>query len=138
MDRAARDEQFLGQRRLARVGVRDDGEGAAVGVRGHGSGPANCVFEASKWQRHWVRAGAAGSIATRKAARTQDRSHFGVPSGYGQFCPEPRRRALEYSHMSAPRTESLNQIGPNLDYTIDSSSPQRRYLTLRQGQAQRP
>src|SRR3546814_2340173 len=118
MDRAARDEQFLGQRRLARVGVRDDGKGAAVGVRGHGSGPANCVFEASKWQRHWVRAGAAGSIATRKAARTQDRSHFGVPSGFGQFCPEPRRRALEYSHMRSEEHTSELQSLMRISYAV--------------------
>jgi hypothetical protein len=38
MDGAARNEQLFGQRRLARVGVRDDGEGAAVGVvLGHGA-----------------------------------------------------------------------------------------------------
>ena len=37
VDRAAGQQQFFGQRRLARVGVRDDGEGAAriVGGRGH-------------------------------------------------------------------------------------------------------
>ena len=33
MDRAALQQQLLGQRGLARVGVRDDGEGAAVGHR---------------------------------------------------------------------------------------------------------
>src|SRR3546814_16763964 len=49
--------------------------------RALGSGPINCTFEASKWRRYWVRVGAAGSIATRKAERTQDRSHSGVPSG---------------------------------------------------------
>src|SRR3546814_17045378 len=53
MDRAARDEQFLGQRRLARVGVRDDGDGAAVGVVGTGSGPANWVFEADRKSAVW-------------------------------------------------------------------------------------
>ncbi|WP_082813432.1 pentapeptide repeat-containing protein [Sphingopyxis terrae] len=34
-----------------------------------GSGPINSTIEASKWRRYRVRAGAAGSIATRKAAR---------------------------------------------------------------------
>ena len=42
-------------------------EAAAKAVLG--SGPINCTFEASKWRRYQGRAGAAGSIATRKAAR---------------------------------------------------------------------
>jgi len=54
----------------------------------------NCTFEASKWRRYLVRAGAAGSIATRKAARAWDRSHFGVPAGFDRFCPWRRRKVL--------------------------------------------
>src|SRR3546814_4761681 len=90
MDRAARDEQFLGQRRLARVGVRDDGKGAAVGVRGHGSGPANCVFEASKWQRHWVRAGAAGSIRSEEHT-SELQSLMRIP--YAVFCLKKKQHS---------------------------------------------
>jgi outer membrane receptor protein involved in Fe transport len=41
----------------------------ADGVNPLGSGPINLRFEASKWRRYRVRADAAGSIATRKAAR---------------------------------------------------------------------
>src|SRR3546814_12045439 len=55
--------------------------------RNLGSGPLNSTFEASKWRRYRAWAGAAGSIATRKAAQARDRSHFGVASRFDRFCP---------------------------------------------------
>src|SRR3546814_33246 len=86
-----------------------------------GSGTINCAIEASKWRRYWVWVAAAGSIATRKAAQAQDRSHFGVPSGFDRFCPGPRRQVLEYSHMPAPCLLALNKIASNLDRAINGS-----------------
>src|SRR3546814_11639111 len=84
-----------------------------------GSGPINCASEASKWRRYRVRVAAAGSIATRKAARTQDRSHFGVPpikreAGFDRFCPWRRRQVLKYRHISAPCLLALSKIASNL------------------------
>src|SRR3546814_790524 len=89
--------------------------------RALGSGPINCTFEASKWRRYWVRVGAAGSIATRKAARTQDRSHFGVPSGFDRFCPGRRRQVWKYRHIPAPCLLALSKIASNLDRAINGS-----------------
>src|SRR3546814_10712732 len=91
-----------------------------------GSGTINCAIEASKWRRYWVWVVAAGSIATRKAAQAQDRSHFGVPSGFDRFCPGSRRQVLEYSHMPAPCLLALNKIASNLDRAINGSCPSSR------------
>src|SRR3546814_9289580 len=66
-----------------------------------GSGPINCAVEASKWRRYWVWVDAAGSIATRKAAQAQDRSHFDVPSGFDRFCPERRQKVLRSEEHTA-------------------------------------
>src|SRR3546814_595897 len=86
-----------------------------------GSGPINCTIEASKWRRYWGRVGAAGSIATRKAARTQDRSHFGVPSGFDRFCPLLRRQVWKYRHIPTPCLLALDKIASNLDRAINGS-----------------
>src|SRR3546814_17437359 len=68
--------------------------------RNLGSGPLNSTFEASKWRRYRAWAGAAGSIATRKAAQARDRSHFGVASRFDRFCPGLRRKALKIGRES--------------------------------------
>src|SRR3546814_5775605 len=60
-----------------------------------GSGPINSTFEASKWRRYRAWAGAAGSIATRKAAQARGRSHFGGASRFDRFCPWIRRKRSE-------------------------------------------
>ena len=51
--------------------VRTPSEASANSVL-LGSGPINYSFEASKWRRYRALAGAAGSIATRKAAKVRD------------------------------------------------------------------
>src|SRR3546814_1586357 len=61
-------------RKILAEAIRDQARRLRLGSR-----PINSTFEASKWRRYRVRAGAAGSIATRKAARARDRSHLGVP-----------------------------------------------------------
>ncbi|WP_227340109.1 RHS repeat-associated core domain-containing protein [Sphingopyxis sp. P8] len=86
-----------------------------------GSGPINCAFEASKWRRYRVRAGAAGSIATRKAARARYRSHFGVPPGFDRFCPLLRRQAAKYRHIPSSCLLALNKIASNLERVINGS-----------------
>src|SRR3546814_21012034 len=91
-----------------------------------GSGTINCAIEASKWRRYWVWVAAAGSIATRKAAQAQDRSHFGVPSGFDRFCPGPRRQVLEYSPIPAPCLTALAQIASNLHRPYNGRSERRR------------
>src|SRR5690606_6379435 len=77
--------------------------------------PITGALEASKWRRYRVRAGAAGSGSTRKAARSRDRSHFGVPSGFDRFCPLRRRQVLKYRHMPSPCLLALNKIASNLE-----------------------
>src|SRR3546814_912546 len=89
---------------INRVGTGCVGIGAAWSKLGMldvslGSGTINCASEASKWRRYWVWVAAAGSIATRKAAQAQDRSHFGVPSGFDRFCPGPRRQEIGRAHV---------------------------------------
>src|SRR3546814_16947579 len=106
-------------RRRSVAKVRPAYSGASV----LGSGPINCTIEASKWRRYWVRVAAAGSIATRKAARAQDRSHFGVPpikrkGGFDRFCPLRRRQVWKYHHIPAPCLLALNKIASHLDPAI--------------------
>src|SRR3546814_9139990 len=60
-----------------------------------GSGPINSTFEASKWRRYRAWAGAAGSIATRKAAQARGRSHFGVASRFNRFRSEEHTSELQ-------------------------------------------
>ena len=67
----------------------------------------------------WV--GAAGSIATRKAARARDRSHFGVPAGFDRFCPWRRRKVSKYIHIPSPFLLALSKIASNLDRGINGS-----------------
>src|SRR3546814_2992791 len=91
-----------------------------------GSGPINCTIEASKWRRYWGRVAAAGSIATRKAARTQDRSHFSVTTikrkgGLDRFCPLISQQVWKYRHIPTPCLLALNKIDSNLDHAIRGS-----------------
>ncbi|WP_288990870.1 hypothetical protein, partial [uncultured Sphingopyxis sp.] len=63
----------------------------------------------------------AGSIATRKAARARDRSHFDVPAGFDRFCPWRRQKALKYIHIPTPFLLALSKIASNLDRGINGS-----------------
>src|SRR3546814_6656799 len=76
------------------------------------------MLEAPKWRRYRLRVAAAHGGSICKAARRRDRSHFGVPAGFDRFCPWPRQRALEYTHMPAPRFLALNKIASNLGHAL--------------------
>ncbi|MFS0851924.1 hypothetical protein AB3M93_21145, partial [Novosphingobium panipatense] len=86
-----------------------------------GSGPLHSKIEASKWRRDRGWAGAAGSIATRKAARPRGRSHFGVPAGFDRFRPGLCQKALKYIHIPTSFFLTLNEIASNLDRGMNGS-----------------
>src|SRR3546814_3972081 len=97
-------------RKILAEAIRDQARRLRLGSR-----PINSTFEASKWRRYRVRAGAAGSIATRKAARARDRSHFGVPQvkqkgGFDRFCPGLRRKALKSTPIPTRSEEHTSEL----------------------------
>src|SRR3546814_4906111 len=92
-------------RKILAEAIRDQARRLRLGSR-----PINSTFEASTWRRYRVRAGAAGSIATRKATRARDRSHFGVSQvkqkgGLDRFCP-----GLRKPEEHTPALQSLIRI----------------------------
>src|SRR3546814_8002467 len=87
-----------------------------------GSGTINCAIEASKWRRYWVWVVAAGSIATRKAAQAQDRSHFGVPSGFDRFCSGSRRQS------SVEHTSELQTL-MRISYAVFCMNKNKKHLS---------
>ncbi|WP_327195336.1 hypothetical protein, partial [Sphingomonas sp. LH128] len=53
-----------------------------------------------------------------KAASVRDGSHSGVPKGFDQKGPAPRRQALKYRHIPSPCLLALSHFASNLDGAV--------------------
>jgi hypothetical protein len=78
----------------------------------------NSAIEAPEWRTYRAKAPAGKAGCLSKGDLVRDGSHSGVPAGFDQNGPLPRRLGLQYRHIPAPRLLASGHFASNLDGAV--------------------